>query len=69
VQDRYQHALQTYVHPEMPLDQGIIAALHSAKVRYSMKMRRHELHRATPPAVLTSATPLHHASACNMKNR
>lgn len=32
VQDRFQHALQTYVHPEMPLDQGVIAALHSAKV-------------------------------------
>lgn len=32
VQDRYQHSLQTHVHPEMPLDQGIVAALHSAKV-------------------------------------
>ena len=31
-QDCYRHALQTYVHPEMPMDQGIIAALHSAKV-------------------------------------
>ena len=58
VQDRYRHALQTYMHPEMPLDQGIIAALHTAKVPTKLNMCHQHLHYRChrPTTVLRNST-------------